>query len=103
MRPSFLIMLAIGLVLMVLFWWKSYEVEDARLAEDAIVTGCAGGTPCPTSSPQCLTAHGLTTGLCTTACAADNQCAPGWCCPAAEGDTPRLCAPPTVCGRLMGL
>lgn len=101
MRPSFLIMLAVGLGLMLLFWWKAWEVEEDKVAEDALVTGCASGTPCPAHLPQCQTGFDHISGVCSTSCQADNQCPESWCCPpAADEKSPRLCLPRQGCLKL---
>lgn len=102
MRPSFVIMLVIGLGLMGLFWWKSWQVEDAKVAAEALVVGCANGSvACPEHLPTCLTGFGATDGICSDECAADSQCPENWCCPLPEeGMTQRLCAPRQLCLRM---
>ena len=101
MRPSFLIMLAIGVLLMLLFWWKAWEVEEEKVAAEALITGCASGTPCPDALPACITAYGLASGACSTPCTADNQCPEKWCCPEKLATMPeRLCVPRQQCGHL---
>lgn len=102
MRPSFIIMLAIGLALMALFWWKSWQVEADRAAEAALVLGCADGTAsCPTDLPKCMTAFDVTAGVCSTPCTASSQCPEAWCCPIPPaGEAERLCVPRQTCLRL---
>lgn len=101
MRPSFVIMLVVGLGLMGLFWWKSWQVEDRRAAEAALITGCAATPNCPADLPVCLTGHGHGPGVCSTPCKAHEQCPESWCCPLVdEGMSERLCAPRSTCLRL---
>lgn len=102
MRPSFVIMLAVGLGLMFLFWWKSWQVEGDKVAAEALIVGCATGkASCPADLPVCLTAFDARDGICSAVCAADSQCPGNWCCPLPEaGMTQRLCAPRQICSRL---
>ncbi len=101
MRPSFVIMLAVGLGLMGIFWWKTWQVEEEKVAAEALITGCAATPNCPADLPECLTGFGEAIGICSVTCAADSQCPESWCCPLAEeGMTARLCAPRQVCLKL---
>lgn len=102
MRPSFVIMMVVGLVLMGLFWWKAWEVEDEKVAAEALILGCATGkASCPEHLPECMSAHGAKDGICSDVCAADSQCPENWCCPLPEeGMTQRLCVPRQICVRL---
>lgn len=102
MTPRFLIMLTIGLGLMGLFWWQTWEAEEERVAKEAPVKGCAEGVSCPEHLPECLTAFEHTAGVCSAKCQVRNQCPANWCCPPPpEGsEAPRLCAPPLACAKL---
>ncbi len=101
MRPSFVIMLAIGLGLMGLFWWKAWDVENEKVEKAAATLGCAKGVACPEAMPACLTGYDLPGGVCSVGCKADNQCPDFWCCvPSGDAGPGRLCAPPEVCRGL---
>ena len=102
MRPSFVIMMVIGLILMGIFWWFAWEAEEEKVAAEALVKGCASNpAECPADLPECITAYGLASGVCSTKCSADNQCPEGWCCPQKLATMPdRLCVPKQQCKKL---
>ncbi len=101
MNSRFAIMMALGLGVLGLFWWKAVQVEDTRAAEIAAITGCAQAPNCPAEHPVCLTGFNLTEGVCSSPCTMRNQCPDEWCCPAPTDEAqPRLCAPPGTCAIL---
>ena len=101
MSTRFVVMLAIGLGLMGLFWWKTWESEDKKAADAAAITGCAETPNCPAHLPLCHTGHALPDGVCSSKCQLSNQCPYNWCCAPPEtpgGDS--MCVPRLTCGRL---
>lgn len=102
MRGRVWLMLVIGLAAMGVFWWFTWESEQAKLAADAATTGCADAVPagervtCPATHPICW--HGARTpkGVCVAQCTFVSSCPPNWCC-VPQDDGTRECRPSIAC------
>ncbi|MCA9544749.1 MAG: hypothetical protein KC613_10180 [Myxococcales bacterium] len=102
MRPSFLIMLAVGLGLMGWAWYANVQVAEEKAQADAPIVGCkADPGRCPSHLPVCLTDFQQPTGVCSAPCQVRNQCPEHWCCPPpVSAGTERLCVPRLACAKL---
>jgi hypothetical protein len=108
MRPSFMILMTLGLALMGYYWWVGWEAEEASLAiatKSGPIRGCAipeegaEKAVCPEALPQCLSLEVLPSGVCTKGCETPKDCPEHWCCVAPPKQAQKMCAPPTVCVR----
>jgi hypothetical protein len=102
MRGRVWIMLAVGLLGMLIFWYFTWESEQAKLAADAPITHCADSVPadkrveCPASHPVCWTHERVPNGVCASRCTFVSSCPKNWCCQP-QADDSRLCTPAAGC------
>ncbi|MGK0362384.1 MAG: hypothetical protein ACI9U2_004705 [Bradymonadia bacterium] len=102
MRGHVWMMMAVGLLAMFGFWWKSWEVDQAKLEQDAPITHCgeavlaAERVACPQSHPVCWTGDRTPVGVCVSHCSFVSSCPKNWCCQS-QDDGSQVCTPGSGC------